>query len=81
MVNLVTSVLQSGPQAASMMTSRSLPVRLVKLIRDYGAVIVLAGLVLTIAPQWTVVLLIAFSVVNGGFLLASIAFAARASLT
>jgi phosphatidylglycerophosphate synthase len=81
MVNLVTSVLQSGPQAASMMPSRSLPVRLVKLIRDYGAVIALAGLVLTVAPQWTVLLLIAFSVVNGGFLLASIAFAARASLT
>jgi phosphatidylglycerophosphate synthase len=80
MVNLVTSVLQSGPQAASMVTSRSLPVRLVKLIRDYGAVVALAGLVLTVAPQWTVVLLIAFSVVNGGFLAASIAFAARASL-
>lgn len=81
MVNLVTSVLQSGPQAASMVPSRSLPVRLVKLIRDYGAVIALAGLVLTVAPQWTVLLLIAFSIVNGGFLLASIAFAARASLT
>jgi phosphatidylglycerophosphate synthase len=79
MVNLVTSVLQSGPQAASMVPSRSLPVRLVKLIRDYGAVIALAGLVLTVAPQWTVLLLIAFSVVNGGFLVASIAFAARAS--
>ncbi len=81
MVNLVTSVLQSGPQAASMVPSRSLPVRLVKLIRDYGAVIALAGLVLTVAPQWTVLLLVAFSIVNGGFLLASIAFAARASLS
>jgi phosphatidylglycerophosphate synthase len=81
MVNLVTSVLQSGPQAASMVTSRSLPVRLVKLIRDYGAMIALAGLVLTVAPQWTVLLLIAFSVVNGGFLVASIAFAGRASRT
>lgn len=80
MVNLVTSVLQSGPQAASMVPSRSLPVRVVKLVRDYGAVIALAGLVLTLAPQWTVWLLVAFSVVNGGFLLASIAFSARASL-
>jgi phosphatidylglycerophosphate synthase len=80
MVNLVTSVLQSGPQAASMVPSRSLPVRLVKLIRDYGAVIALAGLVLTVVPEWTVVLLVAFSIVNGGFLLASIAFSARASL-
>jgi phosphatidylglycerophosphate synthase len=80
MVNLVTSVLQSGPQAASMVPSRSLPVRVVKLVRDYGAVIALAGLVLTLAPQWTVWLLVAFSLVNGGFLLASIAFSARASL-
>lgn len=79
MVNLVTSVLQSGPQAASMVPSRSLPVRLVKLVRDYGAVIALAGLVLTVVPEWTVVLLVAFSIVNGGFLLASIAFSARAS--
>ncbi|MBX6355225.1 MAG: CDP-alcohol phosphatidyltransferase family protein [Micromonosporaceae bacterium] len=80
MVNLVTSVLQSGPQAASMVPSRSLPVRLVKLVRDYGAVTALAGLVLTVIPEWTVVLLVAFSVVNGGFLVASIAFSARASL-
>lgn len=80
MVNLVTSVLQSGPQAASMVTSRSLPVRVVKLIRDYGAVITLAGLVLLAAPSWTVWLIAAFTLVNGGFLLASIAFAARASL-
>lgn len=76
MVNLVTSVLQSGAQAASMVTSRSLPVRLVKLVRDYGAVIALAGLVLTLAPSWTVAFVVAFTVVNGGFLLASIAFSA-----
>jgi phosphatidylglycerophosphate synthase len=80
MVNLVTSVLQSGPQAASMVPSRSLPVRLAKLVRDYGAVIALAGLVLTVAPAWTVWLVAAFTAVNGGFLLASIAFSARAAL-
>ncbi|HEU4421822.1 MAG TPA: CDP-alcohol phosphatidyltransferase family protein [Pilimelia sp.] len=80
MVNLVTSVLQSGPQAASMVPSRSLPVRVVKLVRDYGAVIAVAGLVLALAPQWTIWLIVAFTVVNGGFLLASIAFSARASL-
>jgi phosphatidylglycerophosphate synthase len=80
MVNLVTSVMQSGPNAASMVTSTSLPVRLVKLVRDYGAVITLAGLVLTLAPQWTVWLIAAFTLVNGGFLLASIAFTARTAL-
>ena len=80
MVNLVTSVMQSGPAAASMVPSRSLPVRVVKLIRDYGAVIALAGLVLTIAPQWTVAVLWLFTVVNGVFLVASIAFSTRAAL-
>lgn len=80
MVNLVTSVMQSGPNSASMVSSRSLPVRLVKLVRDYGAVILLAGLVLTFVPQWTVVVLWAFSVVNVLFLFASIAFSARAAL-
>jgi phosphatidylglycerophosphate synthase len=80
MVNLVTSVMQSGPQAASMVTSRSLPVRVVKLIRDYGAVVALAGVVLTIAPQWTIWLVGGFTLVNAGFLAASIAFAGRQSL-
>ena len=80
MVNLVTSVMQSGPQASSMVTSKSLPVRVVKLIRDYGAVIAVAGAVLTVAPQWTVWLIAAFTLINGGFLGASIAFAGRESL-
>ena len=80
MVNLVTSVMQSGPQAASMVPSRSLPVRVIKLIRDYGAVITLAAVVLTIAPQWTIWLVGLFTLVNAGFLAASIAFAGRQSL-
>ncbi|MDG4762821.1 CDP-alcohol phosphatidyltransferase family protein [Solwaraspora sp. WMMD406] len=80
MVNLVTSVMQAGPNAASMVTSTSLPVRLVKLIRDYGAVIVVAGVVLTAAPALTIWLIAAFTVVNGGFLLASVAFSARSAL-
>ncbi|BCJ59542.1 CDP-alcohol phosphatidyltransferase [Micromonospora endophytica] len=80
MVNLVTSVMQSGPNAASMVTSTSLPVRLVKLVRDYGAVIFVAALVLAFAPALVFWVIVAFTVVNGGFLLASIAFSARASL-
>jgi phosphatidylglycerophosphate synthase len=80
MVNLVTSVLQTGPQAASMITSRALPVRVLKLIRDYGAVIALAGVVLTVAPQATVLLVAFFTLVNAGFLGASIAAAGRNSL-
>jgi phosphatidylglycerophosphate synthase len=80
MVNLVTSVMQSGPQAASMVSSTSLPVRLVKLVRDYGAVIALAGLVLTVAPQLTIWLVGLFTLINAGFLAASIAFAGRQAL-
>ncbi|WP_229399206.1 CDP-alcohol phosphatidyltransferase family protein [Micromonospora okii] len=80
MVNLVTSVMQSGPNAASMVTSTSLPVRLVKLVRDYGAVIFVAALVLAFAPALVFWVIVAFTIVNGGFLLASIAFSARASL-
>jgi phosphatidylglycerophosphate synthase len=80
MVNLVTSVMQSGPQAASIVTSRSLPVRLVKLVRDYGAVIALAGVVLTVAPQWTIWVVALFTLINAGFLAASIAFAGRQAL-
>lgn len=81
MVNLVTSVMQSGPNAASLVGSRSLPVRVVKLVRDYGAVVAVAGLVLLIVPQWTVLVLWAFTAVNGLFLAASIAHSARAALT
>ncbi len=80
MVNLLTSVLQGGQQAASLISSRSLLVRLLKLIRDYGAIVLLAGLVLAVAPQWTGLLLWVFTVSNGLFLLASIVSAARAAL-
>ncbi|AGL21594.1 CDP-alcohol phosphatidyltransferase family protein [Actinoplanes sp. N902-109] len=80
MVNLVTSVMQTGAQASSMVTSRSLPVRAVKLVRDYGAVITLAGVVLTVAPQWTVWVICAFTLINGAFLAASIAFSGRQAL-
>jgi phosphatidylglycerophosphate synthase len=70
MVNLVTSVLATSDKAASMVTSTSLPVRLVKLIRDYGAVIMVAGLVLTFLPSWTIWFIV----------LAIIAFTTRTAL-
>ena len=80
MVNLVTSVLQHGASAGSLVTSTTLPVRLLKLIRDYGAVVTLVGLVIAVAPQQVGWLMAGFVVINGGFLCASIAAAARASL-
>jgi phosphatidylglycerophosphate synthase len=80
MVNLVTSVVQTGPNAVSMVPSTARPVRLVKLGRDYGVMIFLAGAVLTLAPAWTIWLIGAFTLVNGAFLVASVAFNARAAL-
>jgi phosphatidylglycerophosphate synthase len=80
MVNLVTSVLQQDSTAHSLVTSNSPVVRVVKLVRDYGAVVTVIGLTLAFAPQWTLWLLVAFTVINGAFLLASIAATARASL-
>ena len=80
MVNLVTSVMQAGPSAASLVTSTSIPVRLVKLVRDYGFVTLVAGAVLTVAPRWTIWVVGVFTLVNAAFLAASIAYAGRESL-
>jgi phosphatidylglycerophosphate synthase len=81
MVNLVTSALQQGAAAASLVASRSIAIRLVKLVRDYGAVVTVIGLTLALIPTWTVGLMIVFALVNGGFLLVSIAASTRASLS
>lgn len=78
MINLVTSVLASSNTAnASLMTSTSLPVRVVKLVRDYGAVVTVCGLVIAFVPGLTPWLMAAFTAVNGLFLLASIGQSAR----
>jgi hypothetical protein len=80
MVNLVTSELQKGDAAQSLITSGSGLARVAKLVRDYGAVITVVALVLAFQPSWTLAVLVAFTAVNGLFLLASIAAAVRASL-
>ncbi|HEV2088939.1 MAG TPA: CDP-alcohol phosphatidyltransferase family protein [Cryptosporangiaceae bacterium] len=79
MINLVTSVLASGAAAGSLVSSGSPVVRLVKLSRDYGAVVTVVGLVLAFVPAWTVWLMVAFSLFNGLFLVASIAQSALRS--
>jgi phosphatidylglycerophosphate synthase len=80
MVNLVTSVMQQGGSGQSLVTSRSPLVRVVKLVRDYGAVVTVLALVLAIVPGATVWAMVAFTAVNGVFLLASIAATARSAL-
>jgi phosphatidylglycerophosphate synthase len=80
MINLVTSVLATGDKAQSLTTSQSAAVRLIKLSRDYSAMITLLALVIAIVPSWLIWVMVAFTVVNALFLLASIAAAARASM-
>jgi len=80
LVNLITSLLQQGDTAASLVASGSPVVRVVKLVRDYGAVVTLVGLVLAFVPEWSIWLAVLFATVNGLFLAASIAASARASM-
>jgi phosphatidylglycerophosphate synthase len=80
MINMVTSVMAKEGTNASLVTSQSLAVRLVKLIRDYGAMLTLIGVVLAVVPAWTIWLMVLFTAVNCLFLLASVVAAARASL-
>jgi phosphatidylglycerophosphate synthase len=80
MVNLVTSVMQNGPEGVSLVPSRSVPVRVVKLVRDYGFVVAVAGLVLTVHPAGTVWVIGLSTLVNGVFLAASIAYTGRQAL-
>lgn len=80
MVNLVTSVMAKEGTNTSLIPSRSLVVRLVKMIRDYGAVVTVIAAVIALRPAAMVWVMMLFSLVNGGFLLASITTAGRASL-
>jgi phosphatidylglycerophosphate synthase len=80
MVNLVTSELQKGDAAYSLVTSTGPVIRLVKLVRDYGAVVTVLALALAVQPEWLFWLLIAFTLINGLFLVASIVATTRASL-
>jgi phosphatidylglycerophosphate synthase len=80
MVNLVTSVMAQTGAGQSLVASRAPIVRVIKLVRDYGAVITVLALVIAFVPAWTVWVMVAFTIVNGGMLAASIAASARASL-
>jgi phosphatidylglycerophosphate synthase len=80
MINLVTSVLATGDKAQSLVASRSPIVRVIKLSRDYGALITLLALIIAFVPSWLIWIMVAFTAVNGLFLLASIAAAARTAM-
>ena len=80
MVNLVTSVMAKEGTGSSLITSRSVLVRLVKLVRDYGAVVTIIAAAIAVRPAAMVWVMSFFSLINGGFLLASITAAGRASV-
>lgn len=80
MINLVTSVLAKGDDAVSLVRSTSWPVRVLKLSRDYSAMITLMALGIALVPGWLVWVMVAFTAVNAMFLLASIASATAKTL-
>jgi phosphatidylglycerophosphate synthase len=80
MVNLVTSVMAKEGTNTSLITSGSLPVRLVKLIRDYGFMITVIAAAVAVRPAAMVWVMTFFAVVNCSFLLASIGQTSRAGL-
>lgn len=80
MVNLVTSVMAKEGTNVSLVASRSLVVRLVKLVRDYPFMVTVVAVVMAVHPPSMVWVMVLFSLVNGGFLLASVGQSARASL-
>ena len=75
MINLVTSVLAKGDDAVSLVTSTSLPVRVIKLSRDYAVMITVLALGIALIPAYLIWVMVAFTAVNALFLLASIASA------
>ena len=80
MINLVTSVLATGDKAQSLVTSTSLPVRVLKLSRDYGAMITLMGLGIALFPKYLVWVMVAYTVVNAAFLIAAITAASASTI-
>ena len=80
MVNVVTSVLQSRELAASLMPSRSGPVRLLKVVRDHSFVITVCAVSIGFLPAATPAVMVFFACLNGSYLAASIVAAARQSV-
>jgi hypothetical protein len=79
LVNVVTSVLATA-EAPSLIASRSWPTRIVKLVRDYGALVLAAGFVVVFLPSSLVWYVASLAAINSIFLLASIVQAARRAL-
>jgi phosphatidylglycerophosphate synthase len=81
MVNLVTSVMARHGTNTSLLASVGWPVQAVKLTRDYGFVLTVIAGTLAVAPDRMMWLLAGFTLINGGFLAASIIQSTRAAST
>jgi phosphatidylglycerophosphate synthase len=77
MVNLVTSVLAKEGANTSLISSASAAVRLLKLTRDYGFMLTSTAAVLVARPAAMFWVMVFFSLVNCGFLVAGITQAAH----
>lgn len=76
MVNMVTSVMAKDGANESLIASKSPAVSVVKLVRDYGFIVTAIAVVLAVRPSAMMWVMVVFSLVNVGFLAASIARAA-----
>ena len=63
----------------SLVSSRSWPVQVAKMVRDYGFIVTVIAAALLIAPAAMVWVMAGFALVNVGFLFASIAQTGRAA--
>lgn len=79
MVNLVTSVMARQGTNSSLLSATGWPVQVVKLIRDYGFTLTVIAVVIAAAPGQLMWLMAGFTLVNGGFLAASIIQSARSA--
>ncbi|MBO3736712.1 CDP-alcohol phosphatidyltransferase family protein [Actinoplanes flavus] len=79
MVNLVTSVMARQGSNTSLLVSAGWPVQAVKLTRDYGFVLTVIAGTLAAAPDQLMWLMAGFTLINGGFLVASIIQSTRAA--
>ncbi len=81
MVNLVTSVMARDGRNTSLLVSAGWPVQAVKLTPDYGFVLTVIAGTLAVAPDQLTWLMTGFTLINGGFLTASIIQSTRAAST
>jgi len=77
MISMVTSVMARDGANMSLMPSGSLPIRLIKMVRDHGFKVTVIAVAAAAGPGPMIWLIAGYTVLNCGFLLASIARSAR----